>query len=201
MFKAAQAAIWKWKWSRKYHLLKPFGTSFQPFWANTIKIRPLICEAVTFWPTFELWGHFSVSGKHSELLVWYIEITPTENTHTVGILSYFHNIHESFTKTKNNYILDHLSWSGGHKEICRLSWLTNSALVYEPKCGGGGGLRGLSRWEQLCTSSPNKLRRTNFIFNQCSWCSTPIKKKTKFSSYIGKFRWDRVQSQIWGRAS
>jgi hypothetical protein len=23
--------------------------------------------------------------------------------------------------------------------ICRPSWLTNSALVYEPKCGGGGG--------------------------------------------------------------
>ena len=21
---------------------------------------------------------------------------------------------------------------------CRLSWLTNNALVYEPKCGGGG---------------------------------------------------------------
>jgi hypothetical protein len=27
---------------------------------------------------------------------------------------------------------------------CRLSWLTNSALVYEPKCGGGV-LRGLSQ--------------------------------------------------------
>ena len=24
-------------------------------------------------------------------------------------------------------------------ERCRLSWLTNSALVYEPKCGGEGG--------------------------------------------------------------
>ncbi len=28
---------------------------------------------------------------------------------------------------------------------CRLSWLTNSAFVYEPKCGGGGGLRFLSQ--------------------------------------------------------
>ncbi len=28
---------------------------------------------------------------------------------------------------------------------CRLSWLTNSALVYEPKCGGQG-MRGLSQW-------------------------------------------------------
>jgi hypothetical protein len=25
---------------------------------------------------------------------------------------------------------------------CRPSWLTNSALVYEPKCGGRGGLAG-----------------------------------------------------------
>ncbi len=28
---------------------------------------------------------------------------------------------------------------------CRLSWLTNSALVYEPKCRGRGELRGLSQ--------------------------------------------------------
>ncbi len=27
--------------------------------------------------------------------------------------------------------------TGGHKKRCRLSWLTNSALVYETKCGGG----------------------------------------------------------------
>ncbi len=34
--------------------------------------------------------------------------------------------------------------AGGHKEMssCRLSWLTNSALVYEPKCGGRGGVAG-----------------------------------------------------------
>ncbi len=25
---------------------------------------------------------------------------------------------------------------------CRLFWLTNSTLVYEPKCGGGGGFAG-----------------------------------------------------------
>ncbi len=44
---------------------------------------------------------------------------------------------------------------------CRLSWLTNSALVYEPKCGGRGGgggwLRCLSQWVQPCTWIPNKL--------------------------------------------
>jgi hypothetical protein len=27
---------------------------------------------------------------------------------------------------------------GGYNQRCRLSWLTNSALVYEPICGGGG---------------------------------------------------------------
>jgi hypothetical protein len=26
----------------------------------------------------------------------------------------------------------------GVTKRCRLSWLTNSALAYEPKCGGGG---------------------------------------------------------------
>ncbi len=34
---------------------------------------------------------------------------------------------------------------------CRLSLLTNSALVYEPKCGGVGEWRGLSQWVQLYT--------------------------------------------------
>ncbi len=33
----------------------------------------------------------------------------------------------------------------------RPSWLTNSALVYEAKCGGWGELRGLSQWVQLYT--------------------------------------------------
>jgi hypothetical protein len=30
----------------------------------------------------------------------------------------------------------------GVTKRCRLSWLTNSALVYEPKCGGGEGVAG-----------------------------------------------------------
>ncbi len=30
----------------------------------------------------------------------------------------------------------------GVTKICRLSWLTNSALEYEPKCGGGGRVAG-----------------------------------------------------------
>jgi hypothetical protein len=31
--------------------------------------------------------------------------------------------------------------NAGVTRKCRLSWLTNSALVYEPKWGGGGGYR------------------------------------------------------------
>ncbi len=41
-----------------------------------------------------------------------------------------------------------------------------ASLVYEPKCGlRGGGLGGLSQWVQLWTWSPNKLWRSNSIFN------------------------------------
>jgi hypothetical protein len=42
----------------------------------------------------------------------------------------------------------------GVTKRCRLSWLTNSALVYEPKCWGGGGeLRVLSQLVQLYTGA------------------------------------------------
>jgi hypothetical protein len=56
-----------------------------------------------------------------------------------------------------------MSVRGFTKRYRRLSWLTNSALVYEPKCrgmGGGGWLRGLSQWVQLCTWRPNKFWRS-----------------------------------------
>jgi hypothetical protein len=61
----------------------------------------------------------------------------------------------------------------GVTKRCRLSWLTNSALV-EPKCGGRGGSCGVSANEyscavdnctvylgSMCTWSPNKLWRSN----------------------------------------
>jgi hypothetical protein len=46
-----------------------------------------------------------------------------------------------------------------------LSWLTNSALVYDTKCGGEGS--GVSANEYSCAHgrSPNKLWRSNSIFN------------------------------------
>ncbi len=40
----------------------------------------------------------------------------------------------------------------GVTKRCRLSWLTNSALVSEAKCGEGGS-RGLSQWVQLYTGA------------------------------------------------
>jgi hypothetical protein len=44
-------------------------------------------------------------------------------------------------------------WNHVITKRCRLSLLTNSALVYEPKCGGRGELRGLSQWIQLNTGA------------------------------------------------
>jgi hypothetical protein len=40
---------------------------------------------------------------------------------------------------------------------CRLSWLTNSALVYEPKYEGGGGVVGPKPMSKAVHRSPNKL--------------------------------------------
>ncbi len=39
----------------------------------------------------------------------------------------------------------------GFTKRCRLSVLTNSALVYEPKCGRRGGFAGVSDNEYSCT--------------------------------------------------
>jgi hypothetical protein len=46
---------------------------------------------------------------------------------------------------------------------CRLSWLTNSALVYEPKCGDRGGVTGSQSMSTAVHRSPNKLWRSNSI--------------------------------------
>ncbi len=56
----------------------------------------------------------------------------------------------------------------GVTKRCRPSWLTISAILYEPKCGGKReGSQPMST-VQLCTWSPNKLWRSNSIFNLCS---------------------------------
>ncbi len=56
-------------------------------------------------------------------------------------------------------------WLGqGATKRCRLSWLTNNALVDEPKCEGGGGGLTSGAWVQLCTWSTNKLWRSDSIW-------------------------------------
>ncbi len=78
-------------------------------------------------------------------------------------------------------------WSQGVKRRCRLSWQTNSALVNRVQMRGGGYC-GASANEYICanhvTWSPNKLWRSNYIFNL--WLK-PIKtaaKKVRDSSSI-----------------
>ncbi len=71
----------------------------------------------------------------------------------------------SITYTHNKLVgIWKLCLDQGVTKRCRLSRLTKSAS-YEPKCGGGVAGQGLSQWEQLCTWSPNKLWRSNSIFN------------------------------------
>ncbi len=53
----------------------------------------------------------------------------------------------------------------GVTKRCRLSYLINSALVYEPKCGGRGGVAGSQPMSTAVHRSPNKLWRSISIFN------------------------------------
>jgi hypothetical protein len=43
------------------------------------------------------------------------------------------------TPLQHFFLLLYKTMNQGITKICLLSWLANSALVYEPKCGGGGG--------------------------------------------------------------
>ncbi len=55
---------------------------------------------------------------------------------------------------------------GSQRDVVCLGWPPNSALVYEPKCGGRGVAGSLSQWVQLRTWSKNKLCRSNSIWWQ-----------------------------------
>jgi hypothetical protein len=67
------------------------------------------------------------------------------------------------------YTKKHVGMNQGVTKRCRLSLLTNSALVYESKCGEMGGSCGVSANEYNCahhvTWSPSKLWRSTSIFN------------------------------------
>ncbi len=60
----------------------------------------------------------------------------------------------------------------GVTKRCRLSWLTNSALVNELKCRGRGGVAGSQPMSTAVHRSPNKLWRSNSIFDLC-WKAFP----------------------------
>ncbi len=53
--------------------------------------------------------------------------------------------------TAKNSLSGQYYWDQGVKKRCRLSWLTKSAFLYEPKCGekGSGGY-GVSATEYSC---------------------------------------------------
>ncbi len=61
-----------------------------------------------------------------------------------GSFADFHNLKylaqpRDFNIPMNFFSISNIRINQGVTKTCRLSWLTNSALVYEPKRGGGGG--------------------------------------------------------------
>jgi hypothetical protein len=64
-------------------------------------------------------------------------------------------------------------YTQGVTKRCRLSWLTNSALVYEPKCRGWDC--GVSANEYSCAhGAPNKLWRSNpYLTYVCTYLKSP----------------------------
>ncbi len=53
---------------------------------------------------------------------------------------------------------------GSQRDVVYLGWPI-APSYRSPKARWWAGLRALSQWVQLCTWSPNKLRRSNLIFN------------------------------------
>ncbi len=70
----------------------------------------------------------------------------------------------------------------GVTKRCRLSWLTNSALVYEPKCGGRVGVAGSQPMSTAVHRSPNKLCRSNSIFSPLAYNLTAISQLMCFET-------------------
>ncbi len=85
----------------------------------------------------------------------------------VAVHSFVIIVHSSSQQSQSIWLLNKShTVRGSQRDVVYLGW--PNVLVHEPKCRGGGGLRGLSQWVQLCTWSPNKLWRSNSIFNLCT---------------------------------
>jgi hypothetical protein len=54
---------------------------------------------------------------------------------------------------------------GGYREMSSILADQERALVYEPKCSGKGGVPGSQPMNTAVHRSPNKLWRSDFIFN------------------------------------
>jgi hypothetical protein len=74
---------------------------------------------------------------------------------------------KAFQKQKYSLLKDYAlhNSQGVTRDVVYLSWLTNSALVYEPKFGGGGVVAGFQPMSTALYRSPNKLWRSNSICN------------------------------------
>jgi hypothetical protein len=54
------------------------------------------------------------------------------------------------------FAINQIQFRQGVTKPCGLSWLTNGALEYEPKCVGGGGVAGSQPISTAVHRSPNK---------------------------------------------
>jgi hypothetical protein len=78
-------------------------------------------------------------------------------------LQYNKIYHFSMGSKTNDKITKNVLSGQGVTKVCRLSWLTNSALLYEHKCGGRAGVCGVSANEYSCAHGV----QINLGFNLC----------------------------------
>ncbi len=94
-------------------------------------------------------GDSITDGWLKPILSMSISVTSTSSQSFHSIPGRFHSNQFKTTFTPSSKGMSSLSFGSegyrhGVTKRCRLSWLTNSALVYEPKCEGSGGVGGVS---------------------------------------------------------
>jgi hypothetical protein len=112
------------------------------YYMLTIFFSPVVVDSVLFLQDF-----FQKNKQNFVKCVLYIYLLECENIvenfifgfNTSGVKKIFRQ-HFCETLVFAKYIPDSTVWKMWNKEMSSI-WLTNSALVYEHKCGGGGGCR------------------------------------------------------------